>query len=150
MARTLKKRSKLADAEFDFNGVRKAIIAALESLHKSGRFNTIADILIAMEVIDAKLDGQSHSMRSLADKFGFSYSSISRIVFGLTADGGEGPGILTLRSHGKDRRRKVIDVDPVAFEFFGKGPDQAAKFVMTQYYGQAVERLNSKGTSDLG
>jgi DNA-binding MarR family transcriptional regulator len=120
MARTPKKRSKLADAKFDFNGVRKAIIATLESLYKSGRFNTIADILIAMEVIDAQLDGQPHSMRSLSDKFGVSYSSISRIVFGLTAEGSEGPGILTLRSHGEDRRRKVIGVDPAAFEFFGK------------------------------
>jgi len=147
MARALKKRKKRAGAIFDINGLRKATIATLASVYSSGRFNSIADILIAMEVIDADLSGQPHSMRSLSKKLSIAYPSVSRIVYNLTAEGGEGRGILTLRSHGTDRRRKVIGVDPAAFEFFGKGPDRAAELAMTDYYGQTVKRLKARDTA---
>ena len=150
MARTPKKRSRLAGAEFDISGLRKALIAALASAYNSGRFKSIAEILIAMEIIDAELDGQPHSMRSLSEKLGITHASISRIVFNLTAEGSEGPGILTLRPHGEDRRRKVIGVDPAAFEFFGDGPDQAAIRAMTAYYGQTVKQLKSTDDSAYG
>ena len=150
MARTPKKRSRLAGARFDINGVRKATIATLASAYNSGRFNSIPEILIAMEVIDADLGGQPHSMRSLSEKLGIAYSAVSRIVFSLTAEGGEGPGILTLRSHDKDRRRKVIGVDPEAFEFFGKGPDQAAERALIDYYGETVKQLKAKDSSERG
>ena len=116
----------------------------LASAYKSGRFRTLADILIAMEVIDADLDGQPHSMRSLSKKLGIPYTSVSRIVFGLTEEGGEGVGILTLSSHGEDRRRKIIGVDPAAFRLFSKGPDQAAERAMIDYYGQTVRNLKAK------
>ena len=144
MTATRRRRPKLAGAKFDINGVRKATIAMLASAYKSGRFRTLADILIAMEVVDADLDGQPHSMRSLSKKLAIPYTSVSRIVFGLTAEGGEGVGILTLNSHGEDRRRKVIGVDPAAFKLFGKGPDQAAERAMVGYYGQTVRSLKAK------
>jgi DNA-binding MarR family transcriptional regulator len=139
-----RRRPKLAGAKFDVNGVRKATIAALASAYDSDRFRTVADILIAMEVIDAELEGHPHTMRSLSEKLNIPYSSVSRIVFGLTAEGGEGPGILTLSSHDEDRRRKVIGVDPAAFKLFGKGPDQAAERAMANYYGQTVKKLKAK------
>jgi len=138
-----RKRSKLASAKFDINGVHKATIATLTSAYDSGRFRTLADILIAMEVIDAELEGNPHSMRTLSEKLNIPYTSVSRIVYGLTADGGEGPGILTLKSHDGDRRRKVIGVDPAAYKLFGKGPVQAAERAMTQYYGRTVKSLKA-------
>jgi len=141
MTATRRRRSKAANAKFDINGVRKATIATLTSAYGSGRFRTLADILIAMEVIDAELDGNPHSMRTLSEKLNIPYTSVSRIVFGLTAEGGEGPGILTLKSHDEDRRRKIIGVDPAAYRLFGKGPDQAAERAMTQYYGRTVKSL---------
>ena len=63
MTTTRRKRPALSGEKFDINGVRKATIAMLSSAYRSGRFRTLADILIAMEVIDADLDGQPHSMR---------------------------------------------------------------------------------------
>jgi DNA-binding MarR family transcriptional regulator len=150
MTTTRRRRPKLAGAKFDINGVRKATIGTLSSAYTSGRFRTLADILIAMEVIDADLEGRPHSMRSLSEKLNIPYTSVSRIVFGLTSDGGEGPGILTLSSHDDDRRRKVIGVDPAAFRLFGKGPDQAAEQAMTEYYGQTVKKLKAKRASARG
>ena len=147
MTTTRRKRPALSGAKFDTNGVRKATIAMLSSAYRSGRFRTLADILIAMEVIDADLDGQPHSMRSLSESLDIPYTSVSRIVFGLTAEGGEGPGILTLNSHAEDRRRKVIGVDPAAYKLFGKGPHQAAEKAMADYYGQSVKSLKAKNGS---
>ena len=147
MTTTRRKRPALSGAKFDINGIRKATIAMLSSAYRSGRFRTLADILIAMEVMDADLDGQPHSMRSLSETLDIPYTSVSRIVFGLTAEGGEGPGILTLNSHPEDRRRKVIGVDPAAYKLFGKGPHQAAEKAMTEYYGQTVKSLKAKNGS---
>lgn len=150
MTVTRRRRPKLAGAKFDITGVRKATIATLASAYNSDRFRTVADILIAMEVIDADLEGRPHSMRSLSEKLNIPYTSVSRIVFGLTAEGGEEPGILTLSSHDEDRRRKVIGVDPAAFKLFGKGPDQAAERAMTDYYGQTVKKLKARNGSSRG
>ena len=144
MTTARRKRPSVSGTKFDTNGVRKAAIAMLASAYRSERFRTLADILIAMEVIDADLDGQPHSMRSLSEKLDIPYTSVSRIVFGLTAEGGEGPGILTLSSHPDDRRRKVIGVDSEAFKLFGKGPHQAAESTMLEYYGQSVKSLKAK------
>jgi DNA-binding MarR family transcriptional regulator len=141
---TRRRRPNVSGAKFDTNGVRKATIAMLSSAYQSGRFRTLADILIAMEVMDADLDGHPHSMRSLAEKLEIPYTSVSRIVFGLTAEGGEDPGILTLSSHPEDRRRKVIGVDPAAYRLFGKGPHQAAERAMVEYYGKTVRSLKAR------
>jgi hypothetical protein len=150
MTTTRRKRPGISGAKFDINGVRKATIATLASAYKSGRFRTLADILIAMEVIDADLEGQPHSMRSLSEKLDIPYTSVSRIVFGLTAEGGEGAGILTLNGHSEDRRRKVIGVDPAAYKLFGKGPDQKAEAAMIEYYGQSVKSLKAKNGAHRG
>ena len=123
---TTTRRKRLAGAKLDPTSTRKATVALLEHAYKSGRFRTLADILIALEVMDADLDGNPHSMRSLSEKLEIPYTSVSRIVFGLTAEGGQKPGILTLGPHSEDRRRKVIGVDPAARKLFGKTPERAA------------------------
>lgn len=145
-----RKRPGISGAKFDITGVRKATIATLASAYTSGRFRTLADILIAMEVIDADLDGQPHTMRTLSEKLDIPYTSVSRIVFGLTAESGEGIGILTLNTHSDDRRRKVIGVDPAAYKLFGKGPDQAAEAAMIGYYGPSVKSLKTNNGSRRG
>jgi DNA-binding MarR family transcriptional regulator len=147
MTTTRRKRPASTGSLFDINGVRKASIAMLSSAYESGRFRTVADVLIAMEVMDADLDGDPHTMRSLSEKLDIPYTSVSRIVFGLTAEGAEGEGILTLNSHPDDRRRKVIGVDPGAHRLFGKGPDKAAERAMLDYYGSSVKSLKPKGRS---
>ena len=40
---------------FDSNGARKAAIALLTAIYKTGRHGTIAEVLIALEVIDSNL-----------------------------------------------------------------------------------------------
>ena len=82
-ASTQQRRSS-AKALFDSNGVRKAAIALLTVVHKSGRHGTLAEVLVALEVIDAAIDGRPHSMKSLSQKLGIPYTSVSRIVFSLT------------------------------------------------------------------
>jgi hypothetical protein len=150
MTTTRRKRPTAANSKFDVNGVRKASIALLTSAYDSGRFRTLADILIALEVIDADADGNPHTMRSLSETLDIPYTSVSRIVFGLTAEAAEGPGILTLDAHPEDRRRKVIGVDPGAYKLFGKGPDKAAERAMVDYYGASVKALKPKRKAPKG
>lgn len=95
---------------YESPGVRKAVIALLLDLHNKGRHGTIAEVLVALEVIDSHLDGRPHSMKSLAEKLNIPYTSVSRIVYSLSSDASPG-GILKLVPDTKDRRRKHIDVN---------------------------------------
>jgi len=98
------------DVRLESAGVRKAVIGLLLALHNKGRHGTIAEVLVALEVIDSHLDGRPHSMKSLADKLNIPYTSVSRIVYSLSSDATPG-GILKLIPDTKDRRRKHIDVN---------------------------------------
>ena len=124
---------------FDSNGVRKAAIALLTAFHKSGRHGTLAEVLVAMEVIDAAIDGKPHSMKSLSQKLGIPYTSVSRIVFSLTSEAAPG-GILKLVPDTKDRRRKHIEVD---FDIFKQSSPhlRAMEKAMVDYYGNSVFKL---------
>ena len=124
---------------FDSNGVRKAAIALLTAFHKSGRHGTLAEVLVAMEVIDAAIDGKPHSMKSLSQKLGIPYTSVSRIVFSLTSEAAPG-GILRLVPDTKDRRRKHIEID---FDIFKQSSPhlRAMEKAMVDYYGNSVFKL---------
>jgi hypothetical protein len=135
-------RRALTKGRFDSNGVRKAMIAVLQGVHDSGRHGTIAEVLVAMEVIDALLEGEPHSMKSLADKLDIPYTSVSRIVFSLTSESEPG-GILKLVPDTKDRRRKHIEVDLDTFRKSG-GYIRALEKAMIDYYGNSVEKLKKK------
>src|SRR5690606_13733813 len=104
-----------ARSSFDSTGVRRAAIGLLTAMHKSGRHGTIPEALIALEVVDAYLDGRPHTMRSLSTKLGIPYTSVSRIVYSLTSDAQPG-GLLRLASDTHDRRRKRIELDPDVFK----------------------------------
>jgi hypothetical protein len=126
-------------SRFDSNGVRKAVIGLLQSIHRNGRHGTIAELLIALEVIDSHIEGQPHSMKSLAEKLDIPYTSVSRIVYSLTSDATP-DGILKLVPDKKDRRRKHIDVN------FDVSSQTAAHVrvlerVMVDYYGGSVQAL---------
>ena len=95
---------------YESAGVRKAVIALLLDLHNKGRHGTIAEVLVALEVIDSHLEGRPHSMKSLAEKLNIPYTSVSRIVYSLSSDASPS-GILKLVPDTKDRRRKHIDVN---------------------------------------
>ncbi len=109
------RQSNAPRERFDSNGARKAAIALLTAIYKTGRHGTIAEVLIALEVIDSNLDGRPHSMKSLSSKLGIPYTSVSRIVYSLTSEAQPG-GVLRLIPDTKDRRRKHIELDFDAFK----------------------------------
>jgi hypothetical protein len=130
---------------FDSNGARKAAIAMLTAIYKTGRHGTIAEVLIALEVIDSNLDGRPHSMKSLSSKLGIPYTSVSRIVYSLTSEAQPG-GVLKLVPDSKDRRRKHIELDMEAFK--RSAPQiRALEKAMIDYYGSSVLKLKKDKTN---
>ena len=111
----ISRQSSAARERFDSNGARKAAIAFLTAIYKTGRYRTVAEVLIALEVIDSNLDGRPLSMKSLSSKLGIPYTSVSRIVYSLTSEAQPG-GVLRLIPDTKDRRRKHIELDVDAFK----------------------------------
>ena len=132
-------RRSTSKSLFDSNGVRKAALALLTVFHKSGRHGTLAEVLVALEVIDAAIDGKPHSMKSLSQKLDIPYTSVSRIVFSLTSEAAPG-GILKLVPDTKDRRRKHIEID---FDIFKQSSPhlRALEKAMVDYYGNSVFKL---------
>jgi hypothetical protein len=132
-------RRSSSKARFDSNGVRKAAIALLTVFHKSGRHGTLAEVLVALEVIDAAISGKPHSMKSLSQKLDIPYTSVSRIVFSLTSEAAPG-GILKLVPDTEDRRRKHIEID---FDIFKQSSPhlRALEKAMIDYYGNSVYKL---------
>ena len=107
--------------------------------YKTGRHGTIAEVLIALEVIDSNLDGRPHSMKSLSSKLGIPYTSVSSIVYSLTSEAQPG-GVLKLVPDSKDRRRKHIELDTDAFK--RSAPQmRALEKAMIEYYGSSVYKL---------
>lgn len=132
-------RRAISRGRFDSNGVRKAVIALLLAVHKKGRHHTIADLLVAYEVIDSHLEGRPHSMKSLAEKLDIPYTSISRIVYSLTSEAAPG-GILKLVPDTRDRRRKNIEVDLDVLRS-GGAQLRVIEKAMVDYYGSSVQKL---------
>ncbi len=133
------RRTSNGRPQFDSNGARKAAIALLTAIYKTGRHGTIAEVLIALEVVDSILDGRPHTMKSLSSKLGIPYTSVSRIVYSLTSEAAPG-GILRLVPDSKDRRRKNIEIDMDAFK--NASPQlRALEKAMIDYYGDSVYKL---------
>jgi hypothetical protein len=132
-------RPTVAKERFDSNGARKAAIALLTAIYKTGRHGTMAEVLIALEVIDSNLEGRPHSMKSLSSKLGIPYTSVSRIVYSLTAEAQPG-GVLKLVPDSKDRRRKHIELDADALKRMGSHV-RALEKAMIDYYGSSVYKL---------
>lgn len=123
--------------EFDGEGVRKALLAALEVLYEDFPHITLAQYLVALEVLVAEADGNPHTLVSLVRKLKMPYSTASRVVWSLTKEGGD-VGIIMYQRHPTDRRKKYLVIDPT-------GPDPTVPRVLTRamidYYGDSVYKL---------
>lgn len=138
------KRQLRADItrDFDAEGVRKAFLAALEVLYGDYPHITLAQYLVALEVLVAEAEGTPHTLVSLVRKLNMPYSTASRVVWSLTKEGGE-VGVLMYQRHPTDRRKKYLMIDP-------SGPDPMVPRVLTRalvdYYGDSVYKLKRSAT----
>jgi DNA-binding MarR family transcriptional regulator len=90
--------------------VREALLAALTSLHESFPTLTLAQYMIALEVLVAETRGEPHTLTTLKEKLGLPHATASRLVWTLTAEGGE-LGALRYEPHPTDRRLKYLHIE---------------------------------------
>jgi DNA-binding MarR family transcriptional regulator len=123
--------------EFDGEGVRRAMLAALESIYESFPHITLAQYLVALEVLVAESDGQPHTLVSLVKKLNMPFSTASRVVWSLTSEGGN-VGIVKYERHPTDRRMKYLVIDPNGLT---NAVPRALTRAMISYYGDSVHKL---------
>ena len=138
--RAAKKSSKTAGEmpqPFDDEGVRLAILAALECMYECFPHITLPQYLIALEVRKAERDGTPHTLASLVKKLKMPFSTASRVVWSLTEEGGS-IGVIRYQSHPTDRRKKqlVINQKNLPAEV-----PQAVTRAMLDYYGETARQL---------
>jgi len=145
MATQLKKkaktRKKKLDAEitreFDAEGVRRAMLAALEAIYENFPHITLAQYLVALEILVAESEGKPHTLVSLVKKLNMPFSTASRVVWSLTKEGGN-IGIVKYQPHPTDRRMKYLVIDP---EGLTSDVPRALSRAMIDYYGDSVHKL---------
>jgi len=122
---------------FDDEGVRLAILAALECMYECFPHITLPQYLIALEVRKTERDGTPHTLASLVKKLKMPFSTASRVVWSLTEEGGD-IGVIRYQSHPTDRRKKqlVINQRNLPTEV-----PQAVTRAMLDYYGDTVRQL---------
>ena len=143
MSRALKKvplKSVKTNSEsragFDDEGVRLAILAALERVYESFPHITLPQYLIALEVRKAERDGAPHSLASLVKKLRMPFSTVSRVVWSLSEEGGD-IGLVRYTSHPTDRRKKLL----VMSRRNSLRGFEAASSAMLDYYGDSARLL---------
>jgi DNA-binding MarR family transcriptional regulator len=122
---------------FDDEGVRLAILAALECVYECFPHITLPQYLIALEVRKAERDGAPHTLASLVKKLKMPFSTASRVVWSLTEEGGE-IGVIRYQSHPTDRRKKQLVINTRNL------PNEvpvAVTRAMVDYYGESVKQL---------
>ena len=122
---------------FDDEGVRLAILAALECVYECFPHITLPQYLIALEVRKAERDGAPHTLASLVKKLKMPFSTASRVVWSLTEEGGE-IGVIRYQSHPTDRRKKQLVINSRNL------PNEvpvAVTRAMVDYYGESVKQL---------
>ncbi|MBN1236941.1 MAG: hypothetical protein JXB36_00495 [Gammaproteobacteria bacterium] len=136
-AKTRKKLSAELSREFDAEGVRRAMLAALEAIYENFPHITLAQYLVALEVLVAEADGQPHTLVSLVKKLNMPFSTASRVVWSLTKEGGK-VGIVKYERHPTDRRMKYLVIDP---DGMSNAVPRALNRAMIDYYGDSVHKL---------
>jgi DNA-binding MarR family transcriptional regulator len=124
-------------APFDDEGVRLAILAALECVYECFPHITLPQYLIALEVRKAERDGTPHTLASLVKKLKMPFSTASRVVWSLTTEGGN-IGVVSYQPHPTDRRKKHLVINQ------RNVPNQVPAAVvraMLDYYGDSVRQL---------
>ena len=143
MSRTTKKpgskptRMDAPVESFDDEGVRLAILAALEAVYECFPHITLPQYLITLEVRKAERDGNPHTLASIVKKLKMPFSTASRVVWSLTEEGGD-IGIIKYLNHPTDRRKKLLVINE------RNEPNEIPRAIgraMTDYYGEAVRQL---------
>jgi DNA-binding MarR family transcriptional regulator len=143
MSRTTKKpgsRPTRMDApvdSFDDEGVRLAILAALEAVYECFPHITLPQYLITLEVRKAERDGNPHTLASIVKKLKMPFSTASRVVWSLTEEGGD-IGIIKYLNHPTDRRKKLLVINE------RNEPNEIPRAItraMLDYYGEGVKQL---------
>jgi len=133
--------SKKLDAEitreFDGEGVRRALLAALTCVYENSPHVTLPQFLVALEVLVAERDGHPHTLVSLVKKLNMPFSTASRVVWSLTKEGGD-LGIVRYERHPTDRRKKYLVMDP---DNLNRDMPRAITRAMIDYYGDSVKKL---------
>lgn len=140
MTRTKKAgKADAGDAGFDDEGVRLALLAALEAVYECFPHITLPQYLIALEVRKAQRDGTPHTLASIVKKLKMPFSTASRVVWSLTEEGGD-IGIIRYLSHPTDRRKKLLVInernEPTEVQ-------RAITRAMNDYYGDSVRSLRA-------
>jgi hypothetical protein len=123
--------------EFDGQGVRQALLAALTVLYTKAPHVTLPQLLVALEILIAERNGGPHTLVSLVTKLGMPFSTASRVVWSLTRDGGD-LGIIKYERHPNDRRKKYLVMDPDNIQ---RDMPRAITRAMVDYYGESVKKL---------
>ena len=145
MTRTTKRagsrpaRAETSMESFDDEGVRLAILAALEAVHECFPHITLPQYLITLEVRKAERDGSPHTLASIVKKLRMPFSTASRVVWSLTEEGGD-IGIIRYLNHPTDRRKKLLVINE------RNEPNEIPRAIgraMVDYYGEAVRQLRA-------
>jgi DNA-binding MarR family transcriptional regulator len=132
-------RAEIPAESFDDEGVRRAILAALEAVHDCFPRITLPQYLITLEVRKAERDGNPHTLASIVKKLKIPFSTASRVVWSLTEEGGD-VGIIKYLNHPTDRRKKLLVIDE------RNEPSEVARAIaraMRDYYGDSVKQLRA-------
>ena len=135
--RTTGKTTPEGMQEFDDEGIRLAILAALECLYECFPHITLPQYLIALEVRRAETEATPHTLASLVKKLKMPFSTASRVVWSLTEEGGD-IGVIRYQNHPTDRRKKHLVVNRKNL------PNEipaAVTRAMVDYYGDSVRQL---------
>ena len=130
-------KAEAAASAFDDEGVRLAILAALEAVYESFPHITLPQYLITLEVRKAERDGGPHTLASLVKKLKMPFSTASRVVWSLTEDGGD-IGVIRYLSHPTDRRKKQLSINQ---RNLPNAVPEAVARAMFDYYGDSVRQL---------
>src|SRR5690349_14036525 len=130
-------RAEIPAESFDDEGVRLAILAALEAVHECFPHITLPQYMITLEVRKAERDGKPHTLASIVKKLKIPFSTASRVVWSLTEEGGD-IGIIKYLNHPTDRRKKLLVINE------RNEPNEIPRAIsraMLDYYGEAVKQL---------
>src|SRR5262245_32667097 len=132
-------RAETPAESFDDEGVRLALLAALEAVHECYPHLTLPQYLMMLEVRKAERDGNPHMLASLVKKLKIPFSTASRVVWSLTEEGGN-IGIIKYLNHPTDRRKKLLVINE------RNEPNEIPRAIgraMMDYYGEAVRQLRA-------
>jgi hypothetical protein len=119
---------------FDDEGVRLAILAALEAVYECFPHITLPQYLITRK---AERAGNPHTLASIVKKLKMPFSTASRVVWSLTEEGGD-IGVIKYLNHPTDRRKKLLVINE------RNEPNEIPRAItraMLDYYGDAVKQL---------